>query len=179
MATKIEAVGQFLTDAELHFAMDEAKARIETGFRTEFYVNPQGDPLLPIIIVIEESGEFIVLVAPFCYCCENPEHFPAVLEACNHVARARKMVRFSLDPADGEVRAELHLPLEDAIPTQQQFLRILHVFPQVVDDLDPMFREAVEEGRFVPPESPAEMLRAFREFMRQRRKAPVAVELAE
>lgn len=171
MATKLEAIGELLTGAGLQIHVDEAKARIETGYRMTDYLDPEGQPLLGILIGVAEGGEFIRIVAPFCYLCRKSDHFPAVLEACNHATRMFKRIRFELDTDDGEVRAEVNLPLEDAALTQRQLVRILTVFPEALNSFDAKFRDAIENGKFIPWEDPVELHRAFLEFMRQRRQA--------
>ena len=44
------------------------------------------------------------------------------------------MLRYEYDPTDGEIRASIELPLEDAILTERQFNRCLSALIQLVDD---------------------------------------------
>lgn len=168
MATNLEAIADILKGEGVQFTKNDEKNRIETGFRMPFYRDPEGIEVLGLIIRCEEDGDMLRIIAPFIYKC-NRDNFPVVLQAMNEANRTFKFLKFQLDPADGEVRAELELPLEDALPTRRQFLRALMVFPDVIERCDPTFQAAVESGNMVPIEDPRELQDAFEEFLRSRR----------
>jgi len=182
MATNIKTIEGHLTAAGIKFVVNDEKQHIKTGFRLSGYRSPDGDPLLIAVIGVEEDGEFIRFVSPFCYVCKNQEHFDAVTQVCNEANRALNMIRVEFDPADGEVRLAVDLPLEDAVLTQRQLIRSLMSLPSAVERFDEMFRAAVETGEVISPEDPEEFRAALEEFMRARRaqrRTPARVGLEE
>ena len=57
-----------------------------------------------------------------------------------------KLIKFEYDEQDGEIRALVEFPLEDAALTQKQFLRCLNGLVQIVDEYHPAIQSAIEGG---------------------------------
>jgi hypothetical protein len=142
---------------------------IRTGFKTKSYRNPKGDDGVSIIIALEEDGEFIKVMAPRCYHYPAGDHKEALFQTLLMISWMTKMIQFEYDKDDGEIRAIIEFPLEDAILTDKQLLRCLHALAQMVDEHDHLIRGAMEHGQL--PESKSELDAAFAEFMKQRRAA--------
>lgn len=172
MATTLREIATYLQEEDLRFKEDESKNIIFTGFRTEAYRDRDGDPNLPIMIRLDEDGEFVHFIAPRCYEYKEGPHKGAVLEACLLVNYMTKMVQFEYDPSDGEVRAVIELPLEDAHLTRKQFMRCLRGLAGVVDHYHDVIQTAINSGKVVR-EDPSDLLREFMEFMRRRRQRSI------
>ena len=57
-----------------------------------------------------------------------------------------KMIQFEYDDSDGEVRAIIEFPLEDAELTRRQLLRSVQALVQIVDKYHPVIYKALREG---------------------------------
>ena len=57
-----------------------------------------------------------------------------------------KMLRFDYDPDDGELQANVELPLEDASLTSNQFHRAVHAVLHGTQQFDPVIRHAMQTG---------------------------------
>jgi hypothetical protein len=57
------------------------------------------------------------------------------------------MLQWEYDPSDGEIRAIIEFPLEDALLTERQFNRCLYSLVQLVDELAlPRLQMVMETG---------------------------------
>jgi len=77
------------------------------------------------------------------------------------------MIQFEYDDSDGEVRAIIEYPLEDANLTRRQLLRSVQSLVQIVDKYHPVMYKALREGviEFEASENPLEELQnAFSRF---------------
>jgi hypothetical protein len=106
-------------------------------------------------------------MAPRCYQYPAGDHKEALFQTLLMISWMTKMIQFEYDKDDGEIRAIIEFPLEDAILTDKQLLRCLHALAQLVDEQDYLIRGAMEHGQL--PESKSELDAAFAEFMKQRR----------
>jgi hypothetical protein len=83
-----------------------------------------------------------------------------------------KMLQWEYDPQDGEIRAMIEFPLEDAVLTQRQFHPAFGGLMQMIELFHPRLRAVIETG--VDPgreggQTPSDdMMRAFQEFLRGR-----------
>ena len=57
-----------------------------------------------------------------------------------------QLVRFELDPADGEIRCTVSYPVEDGGLTRRQFMRLLEAVPRAIDRWHPVIRLAADRG---------------------------------
>ncbi len=152
MATTLDQISQFLTKREIKHDVKEADNRILTGFKTSRYRDPDGDSGLAIVIQLEEKGEYLTIFCPKVYQYKEGPHALAVMQACLLACYRTKLLQFEYDPSDGEIRAVVEIPLEDAVLTEKQFFRLLFVLPRLIEDLDPLIRKAMTEGKVEFPE---------------------------
>jgi len=173
MATTLQKVADFLTHQELRFQANQERSHILTGFKTENYRDANGHQGVLIVIQLQENGEYLEILAPKCYTYPDGPHKEAVLQTCLMVSWKTKLVQFEYDPSDGEIRAVVEFPLEDAELTEKQLMRCVRGIAEIVDRFDPAIRKAMESGEITLPEqeSPAELMAAFEAFLRQRRAA--------
>jgi len=171
MSTTIEEIKGFLDAEDLKYDHDAGDCYIRTGFKTEHYANHEGRKSLRIIIELVEGGEFIKFMAPKAYNIPKDAssfHKMALFQTLLHISYRTKMVQFEYDPGDGEIRANIEFPLEDALLTQKQMSRCLSCLTGVMDHYHEQINDAIHSG--ITPESEEEEKQAFQEFQRQRRE---------
>ncbi|HEY3353841.1 MAG TPA: hypothetical protein VGQ83_11375 [Polyangia bacterium] len=146
MATTYDTIRGFLDGPGCSYQFDEEQQVLVTGFKTEHYVNQDGEKGLPVIIKLEENGEFLKVFSPAIYHVESGQRQLGVFLALLHICWRTKMLQYEYDPADGEVRAMIEFPLEDAELTERQFMRIVFSLVELVDRYDPIIRRAMATG---------------------------------
>ena len=131
------------------------------GFTTEKYEDYEGDKSLQIISSIEEDGELIRFETPRFY--EIYKGIDATDEAAifkmyqkaavlmAHLQYAYKLVKFWLDPTDGELRMRLDFPIESGELQDSQLDRHFKGLVQFADT----FAEKFE--RYVLGDAPVEL----------------------
>jgi len=146
MATTYDTIRGFLEGPGCSYHFDEEQQLLVTGFRTEHYTNANGEKGLPVIIKLEENGEFLKVFSPAVYHLEPGPHQLSVFLALLQICWRTKMLQYEYDPSDGEIRAIIEFPLEDAELTERQFMRIVFSLVELVDRYDPIIRRAIETG---------------------------------
>ncbi len=145
MATSYEKIGGYLDEMGIEYKM--GKGGIYTGTRMKAYLDRDGVHYLPIVIWLQEHGEYIEVISPRLYTYKDGPHKLAVLQTCLMVSWKTKLIQFEYDETDGEIRALIEFPLEDAELTQKQFARVLFGIVQLVDKYHPAFQAALETGK--------------------------------
>jgi len=180
MAATLDQIAGYLKEDGVRFKQTDGF--IKTGFHTESYRDGDGDEGLQVVIDLSENGEYIKILAPMAYHASHNEHLKELFQALLMVSWKTKLVQFEYDESDGEIRAIVEFPLEDAPLTKRQFMRSVGGLVEIVDKFDPMIRKAMEDGVIEPPEtdtglsslmrqaSDAGLLEEFREFLEQRRE---------
>ena len=160
MATSIQEIAEFLTNRELKHEVDEQRGVIVTGFQTKHYIDGEGDQYLGMIISPEEDGKFLKVFTPRCYVVGEETNRAALMQTLLMVSWRTKMVQFEFDDSDGEIRAIIEFPLEDAFLTEQQLYRTVNTLVAIVDQFHPVIIKALEEGviDFGDTENPLEAL---------------------
>lgn len=176
MATTLEKISEMLTRMDIRHHVDHERNLILTGTATNVYEDGEGRKALMILIGLEENGEFIKFMVPHCYEYREGPHKEAVFQSCLMVSYETKMVQFEYDPEDGEVRAIIEFPLEDAELTERQLRRCLTSLVLILDEYHDMIATAIRTGRVVPieRESAASLFEQFQEFLRERRRRRAA-----
>jgi hypothetical protein len=150
MATTLKEIKKFLEDSGLHFNAFDEDDVITIGFSCDpeetTFRDRDGDPCLQILLRLVESGEFLVVVAPFCWNLQNCPNRQAVCEALAIISGRFKMIRWDFDPSDGEVRPNIELALEDASLTAKQLQRAIAGILQVVRQYDRVITRVMETG---------------------------------
>lgn len=129
MATTLQTLAHFLDRRHWRYQVDAANNRILSG------VEATNVTQFLIVLQLSEGGEFLQFQAP--QLLQVPDHLykGVLLQTMAHIEYQIKMLRLEYDPIDGEIRASIELPLEDAALTERQFNRCLEGLVQLVDQV--------------------------------------------
>ncbi len=144
MATTLEEIKSFLEEEGMKYK--EHKGRIGLICQTDNYIDKDGDKSLLIIIAAEENGEFLKVFTPRAWEIKDAKKRLPVMDALLQISWRTKMIQFEFDPSDGEIRAIIEYPLEDAKLTRKQLVRTITGLWHLIDDFDPVVRRAMTEG---------------------------------
>ncbi len=142
MAATLEQIATYLNKKGWKYRRDENANRILTG------VYAENLPEFLIVIELDEDGEFFEVFAPRVLTgVKDHPHKAAILQTMLCISWETKMLQWEYDPSDGEIRAIIEFPLEDAILTERQFNRCLHSLVELVDELAlPRLQAVMETG---------------------------------
>ncbi len=141
MATSLQQLAIYLDHKGWKYRLDETECRIYTGVKGENFEH------LLIIIELEEEGEFFSVYAPQVLSdIQDHIHKSAILQTMLSISWETKMLQWEYDPSDGEIRAIIEFPLEDAAMTERQFNRCLHGLVQLIDEIIPRLRHVMDTG---------------------------------
>ena len=146
MGSTLEQISEYLNSEDLKHRIDKDRDVIITGFGTEQYIDKDGEHHLGMVISLEENGEFLKIFTPQCYSALDETNRPALLQTLLMVSWKTKMIQFEYDDSDGEIRAIIEFPLEDAELTRRQLLRAVQALVQIVDKYHPVIYKALREG---------------------------------
>lgn len=173
MPTSITEIKGFLDEEGLHYQHVEDELCISTGFLTENYINKNGNNQIPFKINCEENGELIRIVAYNVFELPlklNAKERAMVLQTLAQVNWTSKLVSFDWDSNDGEIRASVLLPLEDAPLTRKQLIRGVSSLVGIVDEYSSDICRALHQG--IPLEGQRVYAEKFRKYLRQRSATP-------
>lgn len=142
MAATLQQIAGYLDTKGWKYRVDEEGGRILTGV---FGSNLED---FLIVIQLDEDGEFFEMFAPrvLSGVQEHP-HKTAILQTMLAISWETKMLQWEYDPSDGEIRAIIEFPLEDALLTERQFNRCLLSLVELVDELAlPRLKTVMETG---------------------------------
>lgn len=168
----IEALAGLLEAEGLKFRVQDGLIR--TGFMTERYKCADGPLGISLVIVLEEGGEFIKIVAPGVYSYKDGPYKAQLFQTLLMVSYGTKMVQFEYDAADGEVRAIVEFPIEDGSITGRQLVRCLRTIAGVMDECHDSVVAAMTTGELPKPQDDqdlARLWREFQEFLEKKRRA--------
>lgn len=151
MATSIREICGFLDEAKLKYRVEEDRHRVVVFFACDNYRNVDGEPSVGISINVGPQGRYLGIGAARLYVYKEGPHLAAVLGACLYVSFATAFVQLEWDPEDGEIRATVEFPIEDAQLTSAQFHAALKTLLGVVDGHDAVIRRAIETGALEIP----------------------------
>ncbi|MBU0928469.1 MAG: hypothetical protein KKA67_12025 [Spirochaetes bacterium] len=133
MATTLSTIESYMVAEGLKYSQHDDYLR--TSFATDLYKDQDGDSSVFIIARVEEDGEYFKLMAPNLY------HYPPdgpntseVFRILLGVCWRSKLIKYEYDERDGEIRAIVEFPLEDAPLSSKQFLRCLNGLVQIIDE---------------------------------------------
>jgi hypothetical protein len=130
MAATLEQIARYLDVKDWKYRLEADNCRIITG------VYAENIERLLIVIQLDEDGEFFEIYAPRVITGVKHHPFkPEILQTMLCISWETKMLQWEYDPADGEIRAIIEFPLEDAELTERQFNRCLYSLVQLVDEL--------------------------------------------
>ncbi len=141
MAATLDQVSGFLAGRGLRYQREDARQMLFVPFRLE-----EIDRLV-IVVKLEENGEFIKVLAPSLLTCPAGPHKLPLMETLLLISWETKMLQWEYDPTDGEVRAIIEFPLEDAPLTEAQFFRAFDGLAQMCRMFLPRLRQVAETGR--------------------------------
>lgn len=162
MPTTLDQVIGHLEAEGLKYHREDTFVRL--GFQTSNYRTPGGDSGISLVIALEEEGEFIKIVAPGVYQYPDGPHKAVLFQLLLMISWNTKMVQYEYDVSDGEVRAIIEFPLEDATLTKKQLLRCVHAIAGLVDEYHPQVVAAMTKGELPAPEDDSEMAELWAEF---------------
>jgi hypothetical protein len=142
MAATLEQIASYLDKKGWKYRKEEDECRIITGVYAESIEQ------FLIVIQLDEEGEFFEIYAPRVLTgVKDHPHKDAILQTMLCISWETKMLQWEYDPSDGEIRAIIEFPLEDALLTERQFNRCLYSLVQLVDELAlPRLKTVMETG---------------------------------
>ena len=153
MATNLAFLAQCLDRRQWRYEADPAHSRILTGVKAE---NVES---LMIIFQLTEEGRFLQLIIPQLLSVKDHVYKGVIFQTLLSISYQLKMIRFEYDPSDGEVRASIQLPLEDANLTETLFDRCLTGLIQMVDQQSmPRLKAVLATGNDPGPQNLASLL---------------------
>lgn len=154
MGATLKQIATFLDKKGWKYRIDEDESRILTGV----YAENVEDFL--IVIQLDEDGEFFEMFAPRVLSgVKDHPHKDAILQTMLCISWETKMLQWEYDPSDGEIRAIIEFPLEDAVLTERQFNRCLYGLIQLVDEIAiPRLKAVMETGEDPGDEEEGERL---------------------
>ena len=142
MAVTLEQIAGYLEHSIWSYHVDDEEQRL----LIEGHAAHIDDFL--IVVQLEEEGEFFKLFAP--QVLTGLQHHPhklAILQTMLRISWETKMLQWEYDPSDGEIRAIIEFPLEDATLTERQFNRCLYGLIEIIDEIAmPRLMAVMETG---------------------------------
>ncbi|MEM7727423.1 MAG: hypothetical protein AAF208_13805 [Cyanobacteria bacterium P01_A01_bin.45] len=143
MAANVQDIAIFLDKLGWEYRIEEEDERIITGVEADNIED------FVIVVQLDEDGKFFRLFAPQVLggVTDHP-HKAAILQTMLAISWETKMLQWEYDPSDGEIRAIIEFPLEDAELTEKQFNRCLSGLIQLVDNVAmPRLNEVMTTGK--------------------------------
>ena len=166
MSTNLAQIEEFLATRNLKFQRDDSRSSIVVPF--DF--SQAGFDRVALVVRLQEDGEFFEIIVPnlFKYP-DGPNKLP-LMQTLLHISWETKMLQWEYAPPDGEIRATIEFPLEDAAMTSRQFYRAFDAMLQFVQVYGPRIRAVIETGedpgRRSADETPDELARSFLDYLR-------------
>ena len=171
MATTLTRITQMLDEEQLDYFHKEGKQHLRLRMPTKKYMPPGNRGLhIDLVVALEEEGAYLKVIAPEVYL------FPAtassfqklaLMQSLLQISLMSKMVQFEYEAEDGEVRAIIEFPLEDALLSKRQLMRCIHGLVKVMDRNHSTIVDAIKHG--LTPESPAALQKAYEKYLEERR----------
>mgnify|MGYP000577910536 CR=1 FL=1 len=114
MATSIDELKSQLNELDYNF-VEHDESTLVLSFKTETYRDPDGDPMVTLVIQLSEEGEHFRIFAPKAFNVEGPKK-DVYLRAFMDIQSNTSFLRFGYDDEDGEVRPMIDFAIEDAPP---------------------------------------------------------------
>jgi hypothetical protein len=170
MAATLSQIAGYLNKKGWKYRLEEDNGRIITG------VYAENIEQLLIVIQLDEDGEFFEVYAPRVLTgVKGHPHKDAILQTMLCISWETKMLQWEYDPTDGEIRAIIEFPLEDAELTERQFNRCLYSLVQLVDELAlPRLEAVMETG-----EDPGDVQEGERLLLQLETEAPGLLSMLE
>jgi hypothetical protein len=143
MSMTLEEISGYLTNQQILHRLDLKNRQILAGVEAE-NINH-----FLIVIQLHENGEFFKIFAPAILSgIQEHQYKEAIFQTLLSIAWETKMMQWEYDATDGEVRAIIEFPLEDARLTERQFFRCLTGLVDMVDNIAmPRLKEVMQSGK--------------------------------
>ena len=153
MAMTIQALEKTLKRAfpELRYSVDQDRESISVDIACKAYRSPGGAEGVFVGLELFEKGEYLELQCQWLYDASQCAHRGALSRLLLGVSLRTKLVQFSFDEADGEVRATAEVVLADGSLTPLQLKLMLSTLVGVIDAFHPHVVRAMETGEISFP----------------------------
>lgn len=134
MKTVPEVIESYFSEKKYQFKHDEERRRFVTGFKTDKYIDTDGDYGVAIVIDYQDS-DLVRFITPYLYkfdLAKIPYSLIAGVIAWHQFEY--KFLAMSLDPGDGECRISIDIPTKDAQLYKSQINRVISFIRQFVDE---------------------------------------------
>ena len=142
MGTSLEQISTYLEHRNLEYELREEQSLLIVDVPTD-----DPEPLV-VVVKLEEDGEFIKVFVPQVVAgVKDHPHKTAILQTMLVISWETKMLQWEYDPSDGEIRAIIEFPLEDAQLSERQFDRCFDGLVEMVSDWAlPRLKEVMAHG---------------------------------
>jgi hypothetical protein len=143
MSMTLEEISGYLDNHQIAHRLDLENRQILAGVAAENVDN------FLIVIQLHEEGEFFKIFAPAVLTgIHEHQYKEAIFQTMLSIAWETKMMQWEYDASDGEVRAMIEFPLEDARLTERQFFRCLTGLVEMVDNIAmPRLKGVMQSGQ--------------------------------
>jgi len=166
MASSLDRIEGFLRARRLDFRREDDKGWLVVPFEHQDL-----DPL-NVVVMLEEEGRFLKVFAPKLFVYTDGPFKLALMQTMLFTSWETKMLQWEYDPIDGEVRAMIEFPIEDATLTEAQFFRAFDGLVQLVNTCYPRLKSViasgVDPGREGKDTKGDQLTRAFVDFLKER-----------
>lgn len=154
MSTTVKQITDFLDNAQLDYQLANDDSAIVLQFQPNdcgtSYRDPDGDANIMLVIEVHEEGDLLTVFAPQAWVITDESTKSAVFEAMLLCQSRFTMVRFDIDPRDGEIRPNIGVPLEDAPLSEKQFHRLVAAMLAAMESFHPILSHALSTGTVDP-----------------------------
>jgi hypothetical protein len=164
-----EVIESYFDEKEYKFQHDEEHRRFVTGFKTDNYIDKDGDDSVVIVIDYKDS-DLVRFVTPFLYrfdLAKIPYSLIAGVIAWHQFEY--KFLALSLDPNDGECKISIDIPIKDAQLYKSQIDRIILFIRQFVDETyDDLFHKLLTSSADAQKELDEKLAVRRQKFVQQK-----------
>jgi hypothetical protein len=140
MAATLDQIAGFLKERNIAFRRDNGK-----GWLIVPFAYAPLDPLI-VAVTVEEDGRFLKIFAPRLLQYGEGPHKLMLMQTLLLTSWESKMLQWEYDPIDGEVRAMVEFPIEDAELTEAQFFRAFDGLSRLAMLYYPRLKSVIETG---------------------------------
>jgi len=165
MATDLDQIAEYLKSVDLKFQREDDHHRIVVPFGEKVDENPT-----LVVVALQEDGEYLQVFSPYVFKYKDGPRKLPLMQTMLQISWETKMLQWEYDPSDGEVRAVIEFPLEDAQLTKKQFLRVFFSLLKMLEIFKPRLQKVIDTGedpgRSDGSSSPGDLAQSFLEYMR-------------
>jgi hypothetical protein len=116
-------------------------------FRTDSYVDVHGQKSLLIVCRLADEGTYLEVGCPNAYSSAQCRFKAALYSAMLHIAFQTKFLQLEHDPADGEIRFAVDIPVCDGTVTMEQLHTMILCLVQTLEEFHPVLVHAMQHGK--------------------------------